>query len=237
MTLLTIITDAARELALTQPNTVASSTDVGVQQLHAFADALGQELITNYNHDWQELTKEATITTVASQSAYDLPSDYSHQLARTHWDETNKWRLQGPISPQGWQWLQSSSLASTGPRYRFRVQDNKINIHPTPGGVLTFKYQYSSNAWITDPDDATVKSSFTKDGDTPIFRHRLMVAGVKLKYYEQKGFDTTIFARDFLNNLESAIAQDEGAPTLNLSGGQPNGVLLDYWNIPDGGFG
>lgn len=236
MTLLELVQTACRELVINRPSGVSSSTDDGIIQLHAMLDALGQELVTNYNHDWQDLIKTATITTDGG-TTYSLPSDYSHQINRTQWDESNRRILGGPVLPQGWQWLQSSSISDASPFYRYRIQGGVVNIYPTPSSGLTLKYQYVSKNWVVDGDDSSGKSSFTKDTDTAVFRDRLMITGLKLKWYEQKGFDTTTMQKDFLMNLDNAMAQDAGAPTLSLSGNDPTASLLGYWNLPDSGYG
>jgi hypothetical protein len=60
--------------------------------------------------------------------------------------------------------------------------------------------------------------------------------GTKLKYFEAKGFDTTALYRDYLLELETAIAQDTAAANLSFAP-RPGTVLIGYDNIPDSGYG
>ena len=63
-----------------------------------------------------------------------------------------------------------------------------------------------------------------------------MVNATKLKYFEAKGFDTTALYRDFLRELETAMAQDMSAANLSFAP-RPGTVLIGYDNIPDSGYG
>ncbi len=78
--------------------------------------------------------------------------------------------------------------------------------------------------------------SFTADNDTCVYPDRVMVLGTKLKYFEAKGFDTTALYRDYLAELETAIAQDTAAANLSFAP-RPGTVLIGYDNIPDSGYG
>jgi hypothetical protein len=80
------------------------------------------------------------------------------------------------------------------------------------------------------------KNSFTADNDTCVYPDRVMVLGTKLKYFEAKGFDTTALYRDYLAELETAIAQDTAAANLSFAP-RPGTVLIGYDNIPDSGYG
>jgi hypothetical protein len=139
---------------------------------------------------------------------YSLPSDYYSSVNRTHWDKSKRWEMLGPESPQQWEWLLSGYI-STGPRIRYRWAQ--------------------SNA-------GAVKTSFTADNDTCIYPDRVMVLSTKLKYFESKGFDTTAIFRDYVMELETAIAQDTGAANLSFAP-RPGTVLIGYDNIPDSGYG
>lgn len=233
MNALEIVQSACREMALPVPNTLTSATDKQTQQMFALLNAIGDDLRRDY--EWQQLIRTATITTDGG-TEYPLPADYDRRINQTEWDESNRWRLVGPVSPQAWQWLQSSSLANTGPRYRFRVQGNQIEVHPDPSSGLTYKYQYISRNWVVDGDDATGKSSVTKDTDTFLFRDRILICGVKLRFYAEKGLNTDVYRSDFYRYLEQDKGHDSGAPMLSLKGTSAS-RLLNWNNIPDGNYG
>jgi hypothetical protein len=87
-----------------------------------------------------------------------------------------------------------------------------------------------------NPGSTTAKSSFTLDADTCAFPDALMVLGLKLKYFEAKGFDTTAIYRDWCRQLDIAKANDQGSPTLSMNP-RLSQVLIGVDNLPDTGFG
>ena len=76
----------------------------------------------------------------------------------------------------------------------------------------------------------------TVDTDTCVFPDRLMVLGLKLKYFEIKGFDTEAFLRDYTAQLNIAKAADAGAATLSFSP-RISTILIGWEQIPDAGYG
>lgn len=234
MNLLQLIQQASREMAQPIPNAAATATDEQSSQLFGLATSLGQEL-AELGHDWQRLIRLHSLTTDGTGSA-SLPSDFLRPINGTWWDRTQDWKLREGMLPQGWRWLNESSLANASPIASLRVAGNAINYYPTTNTGNAFVFDYISNGWAIDGDDSSAKSAFTKDTDTCVFRDRLMINGIKLKFFEAKGFDTLIQTRDFARSLESAMSE-QGAPTLSINGSGMGARLLDYGNVPDGGYG
>lgn len=173
-------------------------------------------------------------TVYFQQVKYDLPSGYVSMVPRTHWDKSKRWELMGPESAQQWEWLLSGYI-STGPRIRWRLLANSFQIWPGSSTAELIGYEYRSNLWAYAAD-GTPKTSFTIDTDTTMYSDRLVVLNTKLKYFEAKGFDTTAIYRDYLQELETCIAQDTSAPNLSFAP-RPATVLIGYDNIPDSGYG
>lgn len=165
------------------------------------------------------------------QTKYTLPVDYDRQIDRTHYDKSKRWEMLGPETPQQWEFLKSSYI-STGPRIRYRIMGGLFQIWPITTTNELLGFEYVSNAWAT-ASDGTPKSSFTADTDTCIYNDRLMINGIKLRFFEVKGFDTSAFYRDFTNQLQIAKANDSGNLTLSMSP-KASTVLIGYENIPDG---
>lgn len=168
------------------------------------------------------------------QTKYSFPSDYQRLIDRTQWDKSKHWEMLGPESPQQWQWLKSGYIA-TGPRIRWRILGNAFQIWP---GVTTAEYlgfEYVSKNWVTDTTGAT-KGSFTADTDTCLFDDRLMVAGLKLKYFATKGFETQLLQDEYDSILSAVMSAEQGAPMLSFAPRLSN-ILLGQENIPDSGYG
>lgn len=187
------------------------------------------------------LTQPATeagtaVSLTFGQVRYPLPSDFDRVIDRTDWDKSQHWEMLGPETPQQWQWLLSGYI-STGPRVRFRLLDNLFQIWPLQSVEHTLGFEYISNAWVrvgsaTEP----TLTSFTADTQTCVFPDRLMVLGLKLKYFEIKSFDTTALYRDYMRHLDIAKAADAGSPNLSFAP-RISTVLIGWENIPDSGYG
>lgn len=164
---------------------------------------------------------------------YAMPSDYDRQIDNTHWDKSKHWQMLGPESPQQWEWLLSGYI-STGPRVRYRIFQDKFQIWPAVGSAEVLGFEYVSKGWARSTT-GTVQNSFTADTDTCIFPDRLMVLGLKHKYFQVKGFGD-VYAQDYDDELGEAKTNDAGSATLAMAP-QPGNVLITWNNIPDSGYG
>ena len=182
----------------------------------------------------QVATATGTVTLNFCKTKYANPSDFDRQIDRTQWDKTRHWEMLGPETAQQWQWLKSGYI-STGPRMRFRRLGGTFQIWPPIAANEYLGMEYVSSNWARD-NAGTPKGSFTVDTDTCIFPDRLMVLGLKQKYFEVKGFDTTALTRDYADELSISKANDMGAATLSFAP-QVSQVLIGVANIPDSGYG
>jgi hypothetical protein len=170
------------------------------------------------------------VTLNFGQTIYPLPSDFDRQIDRTHYDKSKRWEMLGPETAQQWEFLKSSYI-STGPRMRYRFIGGNFQIWPNITTNEYLGYEYVSNGWVNQT--TTPQSSFTADTDTCIFPDRLMVLGLKLRFFEVKGFDSTAYYRDFYQQLNVAKANDGGSMTLSMAP-KMSSVLIGFENIPDG---
>lgn len=187
------------------------------------------------------LTQPATasgtgVSITFSQVKYAFPSDFDRLIDRTDWDKSQHWEMLGPESAQQWQWLKSGYI-STGPRIRFRQLDNLFQIWPAIGATHSLGFEYVSTYWVATSSGAQpTATSFTVDTQTCIFPDRLMVLGLKLKFFEIKSFDTTALWRDYNTQLSIAKAADAGSASLSFAP-RISTVLIGWENIPDSGYG
>jgi hypothetical protein len=182
----------------------------------------------------QAATTSGVYTLYFSQAKYPLPSDWDRQVDRTHYDKSKRWEMLGPTDAQQWQFLKSSYI-STGPRIRYRILGGYFQVWPAMNTDEYLGFEYMSNQWATSLAGVT-QSSFLADSDTCIFPDRLMVTALKKKYFEIKGFDSTAFTRDYLQQLSFAKANDSGSATLSFAP-VPGSVLIGFENIPDANYG
>ena len=182
----------------------------------------------------QEATTSGTgVALTFSQTQYAMPSDFDRQIDRTHWDKTQHWQMIGPETAQQWQWLVSGYI-STGPIVRYRIFGDYFQIWPPQGTQHYLGFEYVSKAWALSTA-GVAKNSFTVDTDTCVFPDRLMVLGLKHKYYQAKGLGD-VFKADYDAEFSIAVANDSGSQTLSMNPRVPE-VLLGWNNIPDSGYG
>ena len=207
-------------------------TGTGVNQDTYVTSAAGTNVV---------MSQAASATTTGgtftfSQTKFSMPSDYDRLIDRTDWDKSKHWEMLGPETAQQWQWLKSGYI-STGPRVRYRVLGNYFQIWPPMGTNEYLGFEYVSNLWVTATGGtAPTKTSFTVDTDTCIFPDRLIVLGLKLKYFQIKGFDTTALQDDYTEQLNIAKAADAGSATLSMAP-RRSSVLIGWENIPDSNYG
>ena len=180
-------------------------------------------------------TVDATNGTIYFQKVkYALPDDYDSIVPRTQWDKSKHWEMLGPEDAQQWEWLLSGYI-STGPRIRWRLYGDYFQIWPGNSSSEYLGFEYRSKGWARSAT-GVVQNSFTADTDTCIYPDRVIVLSTKLKYFQAKGFDTTALYRDYLTELETAMAQDTSAANLSFAP-RPGNILIGYDNIPDSGYG
>jgi hypothetical protein len=182
----------------------------------------------------QAATASGTQALTFGKTKYSLPSDWDRQIDRTHYDKSKRWSMLGPETPQQWQFLKSSYI-STGPRLRYRIMGGYFQIWPLIGTPEYLGFEYISKNWAKDTS-GNPKSSFTSDTDTCIFPDRLMIAGLKLKYFGVKGFEIAPFESEYRTQLTISKSNDSGSQTLSMAP-QLSEILIGIEQIPDTGYG
>lgn len=189
----------------------------------------------------QQATASGTVTLTFSKTKYAMPSNYDRIVDQSQWDKTRHWQMIGPLTAQQWQYLKSGFI-STGPRVRFRILGNFFQIWPSVPNNEYLGFEYLTNQWVTDSTGVTGKTAFALDSDICIFPDRLMVVGLKMKYFQIKGFDIGrvgvkgSLADDYQTELDNAKSNDQGSATLSFAP-RVNTILVGFQNIPDSGLG
>lgn len=213
MSLLTLVQNAAKQLGLTSPASAYNATDQQVIQLVALAQLEGVEL--SKRHDWTVLTKEKTFTgTAAAAQTGAIPSDFDRFVNETFFNRTQKKPVDGPLSPQDWQFAQSVVAQTITESFRKRGTD--LLITPTPNGTDTYAYEYISTQWC-ESSGGTDQSAWAADTDTGILSEDLMTLGVIWRFLRAKGFDYAEALRTFEMRLAHEITKDGGKRALNFA--------------------
>lgn len=233
-TAIEIINAACHELGL--PTVTLNSTTgdtLGTQTL-GLLNALGEELVKV--HDWQFLEKTMEFVGDGVTDRFPMPADYARQVNQTQWALNQRRPMHGPDSPQMWSWTQYG-IVSVGVYFRYRILGNEYAVFPVPGAGEQFALFYIGKNWVIDQDPPNdPKSLITKTGDEVLYDRRLMIAGLKVKLWAQKGFETTVLQDEFSLLLEAVKAQNQGARVIDLSGCDYH-MYLNWQNIPETGYG
>ena len=190
------------------------------------------------------LTMQVTGTQVGgdltfAQDMYPEPPDFDHFIDSTWWDRTNRWQLLGPMSAQVDQW-HMSGIVATGPRRFFREVGpfaNNYRIWPPPAEItqpLQLVYEYQTNKRVkVHGSQTTFAFLFANDDDVPLLDDRLIIAGIKWRFWEQKGFNWLKKHKDYLDMVDRQIARDGASSKLSLVR-QPGSLLISPNNVQDG---
>lgn len=172
MTLLTLAQDILDETKNASiPLTIIGNNDSTAKQVLQALTVSITEL--SRSNDWQELMKEATITTVASTEGYNLPSDFDRFINNTFWNATNNTKVIGAQSPQEWRKLKNSTLNGTAAFDFYRIRGDQILLYPTPSAVESFVYEYISNLVVND-SGGTGQTGWQADTDLPVIDEHLV---------------------------------------------------------------
>lgn len=227
----TIVDRACNELGLaTSSLTTGLITQLGTQSM-ALLNSLGNDLVRV--HDWQFLEATATFTGDGSTDEFDMPSDFGRIVNQTAWASSTRLPMYGPLTSQQWGWI-SFGIVSVGVYYRYRILNNKLHVSPTPASGEVMKFFYIKKNWVLDDDAVTYKDTIENSGDTILFDRELMIRGLKLRLWGQKGFDTTVLANEYNDFLEAEMGQNQGANVISLAGRHSTILIDPMRNVPDG---
>lgn len=237
-----IIGDVLSEIgvvSVTDPSTYDpwAATDPAVLQATHLLRRAGQSILRERN--WTYLRREHSFTTVEGVDAYDWPSGFLNMIDQTGWVRSTRLPLQGPLSPQEWQYLTARLVGSTL-TLLFRPMEQQLYIFPsapnTPGG-LTIAFEYQHSLWV-QPDGAEGPTLDAPSAatDTVWFDEHLIGARLRLEWLKAKGFDLTEAKEDYRKAFDLISNDDSQAAILNLAKRGDN-VLMGERNVPITGFG
>jgi len=221
MTLLTIIVDACNEIGISAPSAVIGNSDFTVIQMLALANRSGKTLAQR--HAWQELTREATHTTVATESqglVETIAPGFNWPVYESMWNRTAQNYVSGPLSPQDWQFLKAISV--TGPYPDFRIRQKTLYMIPAPTAGQTVAFEYITRYFCQSPT-GVAQERWADDADTGILNEDWLTLDLIWRWKAKKGLDYAEDFNEFERVINNAIARDGGNKILDMGDG--NGTV------------
>lgn len=183
-------------------------------------------------------TSTATGSINFSQTAYPVPSaDYGWFLPETAWNTAFFWEMVGPLNPNEW-FKTTYGITPTGPRMRWKLDDNKVIIQPAPdpGQTDMIVFAYISKNWCQSAL-SVAQSRWLKDTDTFLLDELSLIYSLKYRIRQAKGLNFTSEYRDFTRRRDKIKARNGVARTLPLNASGQTTNLISNANVPDSGFG
>lgn len=231
-TVLELVNRALQGLGLPQTATIVSAQDDQTGfQMQGLINELGTQLVKV--HDWQNLERTQQYIGDGVTNSFPLPPDFGRMVNQTQWSSKNLGPMSGPISPQGWSWIQFG-IISVGVTFRYRIIDNMFHVFPTPAIGEQLNFYYITKNWVRDSADVA-RDLVMADNDTVEFDAYLMICGIKLKMWTAKGLEAGELAQEFSYMLNTEKAQTQGAPVINL-GSSRNSFLIGMENVREGSW-
>jgi len=233
MNLLSLVQTACRRLGLNSPVAVMTATDPAVLQMLALLEEEGTEQAARYQ--WQNLQREATFTTVATETQGAMSTiapGWDYIVNDTIWNRTLRRPVYGPKSEQDWQQVKAMQL--NGPFNSYRVRGDNLLFYPAPAAGQSCYFEYITTYWISTSAGGS-SATFTNDADTILLDDQLSIMGLIWRWRQAKGLDFSADYEKYEKRYMDLAGRDASKPVLNLDGAQYDiqPVIL----VPTGNWG
>ena len=187
----------------------ATATSDAVLRLVALANRSVRKLAV---WPWQALRKQYTFS-LTSATEYDLPSDYRAFIPDTMFADSYIHPVDLRTNPEHWAYLKSAT-GGTGPRYRFRILGDKINVYDPQDGE-TVRVEYLADHPILAANGTTTKKLFTADTDTWILDDDVLEMDLIWRYKKLLGLDDwQVDYGEFKSYLRTIQGQQAASKTI-----------------------
>lgn len=207
MTISTAIASAALRVTGDRLGSVYSNDAQIAVELSDLANEVAEDIARS--HQWQALTRFATLVGDGTQTAFDLPADYDRMLIAGDVHRVGQ-MLWGYYKVDVEEWLDMQSGGFHGRRNAWIMMGGQMQFSSAPTGQARFAY--ISKAWARG-ETGDAKTAFDRDDDTFILDEGLLRAGLTWRYREQKGLEYAEDMASFERSLSQLQVRD-GGPTV-----------------------
>lgn len=220
MAILQIVQGAALRCNFgTVPSSAVSSTDTNVQQLVAFAQDTGRELLERYG--WNGLKIKATVTGDGSSTLWTLPNDWMRlcpsdksPMGALVSSARPTIPLVGPVNDE---WLNQMKALPAYPAYPvWRLINTNLEIWPALASAEVVTFWYFTKAWIINAA-GNQSNVFTNDTDACLIDEDIIMKGAIWQWKRAKGLDYAEEFRTFQNAVERNAGQQDNERVVSTS--------------------
>jgi hypothetical protein len=215
-----------------------ASTDADFVLMADLLNSLGDDLMNS--HQWTHLVLGFTFTTDGVSTSYAFPPGFQEMVNQTIWNRSTRLPGIGPLSFQQSTALQAR-LVNIVLNIVFQIQGNLLTMPIAPPAAAVMTGKFLSRYWVMSATAAASthvpdKPKPTAQDDILLMDEELLVAGLKLRFDEVRGFDTAKSQDRYDTKLEAVIGKNLGAQIASLgsSGRNTYDRMLDGRNVPEG---
>lgn len=237
-TLLATVRAFCQRAGLPIPAAVYGSADPQVGQIYGLMEELLEDL--EDRKVWQQNSREATFTTVATESQGSIltiaDAGFMQILPDTFFNRTTNLKVDTGLSAAKWQAIKAGPGAA-GPFYRSRLRQNELLLTPTPPAGETMAFEYRSNAFIRNAANTAYLTAWASDSDQLVLPDSIGVSWLQFAWRRRKGLDYAEDQLTYERHIASLSIRDNTPRDINMAGcgGQPrSGVVVPIgsWNLP-----
>lgn len=221
MTVLTCAQSAALRLSQTKPTSLFSDVQFNMEM----ADLANEAAVEIAKaHDWQALTKLATLTGDATTIAFPLPTDYDRMLIKSQvHSKAFRTAMFTPARDLD-NWLYLNDFLVTGTPGNWVILGAQMQIFPAMSAAETARFYYITNQIVSG-----AQKGFTADGDTFVLPERLLTLGLIWRWRSQKKLE---YAEDMSNYeiaLSEEISRDKGSRVITVGRQRMSSGVPQAW--------
>lgn len=209
MTVLSCCQSAALRLLGVKPTTIFSSSGTFEMELAELSTETAIAIAKA--HDWQKLTKLATLQGDGTTTTFDLPSDYDRMVkggnVHSHLYTTGLFRAVQDLD----EWVFLGDQIATGAPGYWIIVGGQMQFLPALPSNETARFYYVSNQIVSSNQTA-----FTGDSDAFLLSERLLTLGLIWRWRAQKRMEYSEDMNNFEIALSEEIGRDKGARILAI---------------------
>ena len=235
-TLLTVANNVFRDTGFPDATTVVGNGNRAVRSFLAQAQVEGRSMA---RRRWSILTKRHIFTTASSAETYKLPDDFYSFVTDTNWNTSAQDPMFGPISDESWQANKSGVVTTDiNDRFQVRADGNKLRyyIDPVPTSAEQISFFYITDRWCTSSGGQR-QNEWKADADLLLLDQHVYELGVKWRFLRSQRRDFSTELQEYQMELNKAIAQDGGMPTVVIAPVDADGTPPFVANVGETGFG